>query len=98
VEGCKIKSIDMILDDFPQLSVIQPKDLYQAKIRRNFSFDPLTDWDEYDELDKIEFIMELERIHSISISDDVADWIFNNGWGLFFQHFRDIKLNILLND
>jgi hypothetical protein len=98
VEGCKIKSIDMILDDFPQLGVIQPKDLYQVIKIKNFQFDPITDWDEYDELDKIEIIMELERIHSISISDDVAEWIFSNGWGLFLQHFRDIKLNILLND
>ena len=88
----------MILDDFPSLKFIQPKDLYQAVKIRNFSLDPLTAWYDYDDLDKIEIIMELERIHSISICDDVADWIFNNGWGLFFQHFRDIKLNILLND
>ena len=48
-------------------------------------------WDElaFDDLDQVEFIMELEKEYNLAISDEVADGLYRIG----FSHFRGMLIS-----
>lgn len=84
---------DLVKLTFPILSevLLDRFDLY---------FDPNKTWSEMgldDDLDRIEYIMELEKILNIQIDDYLIDIVFGGGVKpiSFLNEYRDIKLNQL---
>lgn len=59
---------------------------------------PFKSWDKVDDLDKVEFIMNLEKVMKISISDDIGIFMIENGIHYLQSMFRNEKINILLDE
>ena len=92
------KEITDPFEEIPGLRHVTNSDLMAAWNLMEFQDQPnlktpYIGWSEIDDLDKIEFIMNLEKIKSISINDNVSDFLMKNGVDCFQIHFRDEKIN-----
>lgn len=71
--------MDEMINLLPTIESINLYDLYY--VSKNFGFfDPINNWNDYDDIDKVEFIMELEKYKGIQIHDIIGDHILDNGW------------------
>lgn len=96
------KEVTNPFEDCPSLLTLTELDLMSAWKLIGWIDDykplenPYVGWSEIDDYDKVEFIMNLEKVKSISIPDPVADFFLKNGFGLFRDRFRDLKIDELL--
>lgn len=96
------KEVSDPFEDCPDLLCLTEADLMAAWKLMDWIEDykplenPYVGWSEIDDYDKVEFIMNLEKIKSISIPDYVADFFLRNGLGLFKERFRELKIDELL--
>jgi acyl carrier protein len=82
----------MILHKYPELKIISKNDLDTIcinKYKENFSLSLLKD---FDDLEGIEFIMEIEKLYSIQIHDEVVDYLLkDNNFEMILKYLNRSK-------
>ena len=98
------KDITDPFESYPDLLKVNQEDIDLAWKMMEFQdqyekIGPYEAWisDIMDTLDKIQFIMNLEKVSKISIHDDVSEWIVDNDLSFFKMKIRDDKLNRLID-
>lgn len=91
---------DKFLIDCPQLIKIDEKLMSDISLRKfdiELNYDISFDDNGLDDLDCVEFLMELERVLDISIPDDIAGCLFNTNKKppRSMQYLRNKKLEDL---
>lgn len=92
--------LEEILELIPELEKLTPDFMYQLSIDKyKTSLDFNKTWEDngYDDLDLVEFLMEIEKVLNISVPDDIAEVLFNGGTKPpnFKSIIRDRKLDKL---
>ena len=88
-----------IFESCPSLTKVTESNFNEAWVLIGFvdTLDnPYTYWGELDDLDKVQFIMNLEDICEINIDDVVGNFLLYNDLNQFKSHFRDMKLNQII--
>lgn len=92
-----------IVNKSTHLSKITESLIQEIAIKKSGSrldFNKTFDENYWDELDCVELVMELEKILSISIDDQIADILFgiDSKPPRFSEYFRNKNIDTILND